>query len=168
MRWFAKRWLHDELLELEDGTTLHYPHNFTGPGYILRDEESRRLEGYVSLGAWAFIGNFVVFFGPPKNLLESWLVGLAGNSFLGWLLVVGLACGAILLSSWLVRRRIESFLELLDRRDATFWEEDLKRLAAAAENTKPRSFFSAIFILLAIGLGLGLALDTVLMLVLWE
>ncbi len=89
MRWFAKRWLHDELLELEDGTTLHYPHNFTGPGYILRDEESRRLEGYVSLGAWAFIGNLLSFLALPRTFWShgwsGWpeTLSLAGYSSLG-------------------------------------------------------------------------------------
>jgi hypothetical protein len=165
VRWFAKRWLRGELLELEDGTTLHYPNDFTGPGYVLRGDEPRVLEGHVALGAWVFIGIFAVFFGPPKTLLEIGLVEVTGNSLLAWLVLLGLMVGAIALSAWLLRVRKERFLQFRDTRDPALWDEDLKRLATALEETKPPSFLRYFAALVAMGWGLGLILDILLMLV---
>ncbi len=132
MRWLARRFLREDLLELESGVTLYYEQDFTGPGYILQDHDKRRLIGHYALLGWLIIAFLVV----PEDLLTSWLTGYAGTFFGVEYVVLGLLWALLLLGLYLVRRSLERFLDTLERRDPTQWDGDLKQLVAATETMK--------------------------------
>lgn len=132
MQWLARRFLREDLLDLESGLTLYYEQNFTGPGYVLQAHDRRRLIGHYALLGWMVVAFFVV----PEELLTSWLNGYTGTFFGAEYVVLGLLLVSLLLGLGLIRRRLEHFLDTLDRRDPAQWDEDLKRLAAASEAQK--------------------------------
>jgi len=132
MRWLARRFLRDVLLDHECGVTLYYERGFTGPGFVLQEHDKRRLIGRYALLGWLIVAFFVV----PEDLLTSWLTGYVGT-FLGVEYVAtGFLLVLLLLGMHLIGRSLERFLDTLDRRDPTHWEDDLKQLAAASEAQK--------------------------------
>ena len=165
MRWLAKRVLRREVLELEDGTAVYYPDRVAGPGYLLNGGQRRRLEGYVTPIAGVFIAFFAVFFGPPRNILEAWLVGFTGDTYYAMLLALGLTVCAMLFFLWLAQVGKRRFLGELDRRDPAIWEEDLKRLSTASEAAGGSGFLLFFIVVSASGWLLGHMMDGVLMLV---
>ena len=132
MQWLARRFLREDLLDLERGVTLYYEHNFTGPGYVLQEHDQRRLIGYYALLGWMIVAFFLV----PESLLTSWLIGFTGTFFGVEYVATGFLLVLLLLGMHLVRRGLERFLDTLDRRDPDQWDEDLKQMAAASEAEK--------------------------------
>ena len=132
MRWLARRFLREDLLDLESGVTLYYEQNFTGPGYVLQEHDQRRLIGYYALLGWTIIAFFVV----PEALLTSWLIRFTGTFFGVEYVATGFLLVLLLLGMHLVRRSLERFLDTLDRRDPAQWDEDLKQMAAASKAEK--------------------------------
>lgn len=165
MRWLARRILHCELLELEDGTALYYLNRCTGPGYVLDSAGRRILEGHIALAAWVLVGFWGTLLGPPNDFLEAWLAELTGNSFIAWLLDMGVLVCILGSTVWLVRTRKERFLQRYDTRNPTLWDHDLKRLATNSVLRTPPGFLLYFTALVAMAWGLGLVLDIALMMV---
>lgn len=132
MRWLARRFLRGVFLNLGNGVTLYYERTFTGPGYVLQERDKRRLVGHYALVGWMI----VAFFAVPEGLLTSWLTGYTGTFYGAEKVTVIFLWVLLFLGLYLVVRNSERFLDTLDRRDPTHWEEDLKQLAAASEAEK--------------------------------
>ncbi len=161
MRWLARRFLREDLLDLESGVTLYYEQDFTGPGYILQDHDERRLIGHYALLGWLIIAFFLV----PEDLLTSWLTGYAGTFFGDEYVAIGLLWVLLLLGIHFVVRSLERFLETLDRRDPSQWEEDLKQLAAASEAEKGFGPLGCIVAVISGGWVIGFLVEILLFLI---
>lgn len=163
MLWLATWWLRDEFLELEDGTTLYYIHDFTGPGYILRSEQQHRLENHSALYGWAIF----IYFAVPDALIGSWVVVKTGEFPGAEYIIDGLLLALLLLFLYVLKTQENRLLERLDRRDPARWDDDLKLLAKSADTTNGASPLWVPAILIVGGWTIGLALETALHALFW-
>lgn len=151
----AKWWLRDEFIELRDGTALYYIHDFTGPGYVLQGDQRHRLEGLCAVLGWVFF----IYLAVPDGHITSWLITQTGEFFGAEYVIKVLLLVLLLLSLYALKVNFDRFLDTLDRRDPSHWDDDLKLRAKAAETTNGASPFWVLAVLIIGGWMTGFALE---------
>ena len=107
---------------------------------------------------WAIFTFFVV----PKGPLTSWLMTFTGNFAAADFAIFGLLLFLLFIFLQLVDHRRMRFLDALERRDPTKWDDDLKLLSAASETRAGANPLWVVAALIIGGWTIGFILETAL------